>query len=88
MLPDFFLDESPEELRDQMVKEGAKPAFGVGAKSSSGDGPAKTFEAIKSMLSEELCKSVGGTFQFKLTGKSLDHVYLHMMDLFFLNFCR
>lgn len=70
LLPDFFLDtEDPEALRDQMEKEGAKPAFGGGNKTATGSsGPAKTFQLIQSLLSEELVKSVNGVFQFNLSG--------------------
>ena len=68
MLPDFFLEEDPDALRSQMVEEGATPAFSGGSKTGASSGPAKTFQQIKSMLSEDLVKSIGGIFQFNLSG--------------------
>ncbi|XP_033738569.1 hydroxysteroid dehydrogenase-like protein 2 [Pecten maximus] len=65
LLPDFFLDVDANTLREQMSEGGATPAFGGTA---GGAGPAKTFEAIQSMLSEDLVGSVGGVFQFNLSG--------------------
>ncbi|ESP05632.1 hypothetical protein LOTGIDRAFT_205585 [Lottia gigantea] len=79
LLPDFFLDsEDPEALHKQMVDQGAKPAFKPSASSSSGDGPAKTFQQVKSLLSEDLVKSINGTFQFNLSG---DYPGTWYMDL-------
>ena len=51
-----------------MVEEGATPAFSGGSKTASSSGPAKTFDQIKSLLSEDLVKSIGGVFQFNLSG--------------------
>ena len=70
LLPDFFLDtEDPEALRDQMEKQGAKPAFGGGNKTATASsGPEKTFQIIQSLLNEELVKSINGIFQFNLSG--------------------
>lgn len=70
LLPDFFLDtEDPQALRDQMEQQGAKPAFGDGSKTEVSGGPAKTFQQIQALLNEELVKSIGGIFQFNLSGK-------------------
>lgn len=55
-----------------MEDQGAKPAFGGksdGSGSAAGGDPTPTFNAIKSMLNEELVFNVGGIYQFKLTGK-------------------
>ena len=68
LLPDFFLDEDPNALRDQLEEEGGKPAFGGGSKASVARGPAKTFQQIQALLSEDLVKSIGGIFQFNLSG--------------------
>lgn len=69
LLPDFFLDGDPNKLRDQMTEEGATPVFGGYSKSSTaGEGPAKTFDTVQSLLNEELVSSIGGVFQFNLTG--------------------
>lgn len=68
LLPDFFLEEDPEALRSQMVEEGATPAFSGGSKTAASSGPAKTFQQIKGLLSEDLVKSIGGVFQFNLSG--------------------
>ncbi|XP_048758093.2 hydroxysteroid dehydrogenase-like protein 2 isoform X2 [Ostrea edulis] len=68
LLPDFFLDgEDPHDIRKQMEEKGGTPAFGGGSQSSGG-GPAKTFNAVKGMLNEDLVSSMNGVFQFKLTG--------------------
>ena len=68
MLPDFFLDFDPDELRQQMKDQGGTPAFGEGAP-GGGAGPQATFDQIQAMLGEDLVGSVGGVFQFKLTGE-------------------
>ena len=68
LLPDFFLDEDPNALRDQLEEEGGKPAFGGESKASVASGPAKTFQQIQALLSEDLVKSIGGIFQFNLSG--------------------
>ncbi|KAL8590373.1 Hydroxysteroid dehydrogenase-like protein 2 [Nucella lapillus] len=82
LLPDFFLEVSPEELAQQMSAQGATPAFYKSApsggptsetaatpSSSSPDcGPTYTFQLLKAMVSEELVKTMNGVFQFELTG--------------------
>lgn len=82
LLPDFFLDtEDPEALRDQMEKEGAKPAFGGGNKTAmASSGPAKTFKIIQSLLNEELVKSINGVFQFNLSGADAGVWYIDMKN--------
>ena len=52
-----------------MEEQGGKPAFGGDSKGSVTSGPAKTFQQIKALLSEELVKSIGGVFQFNLSGR-------------------
>jgi len=86
LLPDFFLDIDPNLLRDQLEAEGATPAFGgstKGGEAPASGGPAKTFEVMQSMLSEDLVGSVGGVFQFNLTGL-FTVVYSYYSNLFVL----
>ena len=64
-------------IKDQMIAGGANPAFGHGsAAAATPESPAsgnaeldKTFQAITSMLSEEMVKKIGGVFNFDLKGK-------------------
>ena len=85
LLPDFFLDVTPEQLAQQMSSEGASPAFYKSAPSvkataadfsssaspasASASGPAQTFQMLEVMLSEELVQKINGVFQFDLTGE-------------------
>ncbi|KAK7100664.1 hydroxysteroid dehydrogenase-like protein 2 [Littorina saxatilis] len=92
LLPDFFLDVSPEQLAQQMSAEGATPAFykaapsgGETSASSSAsaapeatEGPAATFNLLEGLLSEELVQRVKGVFQFDLTGS---HTGTWFLDL-------
>lgn len=76
MLPDFFLDVGPDDLANQMSSQGATPAFyksAPGGKASTAtpppaDGPQKTFQALKLLLSEDLVQKINGVFQFELSG--------------------
>ncbi|KAI4886032.1 hypothetical protein NFI96_024191 [Prochilodus magdalenae] len=72
LLPDFFLDEDPEQLEKQMQTHGASPAF-KGGKSSAettSNGPiGETFNVIKGILSPELVKSTQGVYKFDLSGE-------------------
>ncbi|KAK3591180.1 hypothetical protein CHS0354_029032 [Potamilus streckersoni] len=79
LLPDFFLDESqsPEALKQQMEQHGSKPAFG---NESAADGPAKTFQEIEKLLGEEMIKSIGGVFQFNLTGNDAGTWYIDLKN--------
>lgn len=63
LLPDFFLDVDSADLAQQIEEGGGKPAFQAAA-----GGAAKTLSSIKSMLSEDLCKSIGGVIVFDLKG--------------------
>ena len=83
LLPDFFLDVTPEQLAQQMSSEGASPAFyksapsvkataadsSTSTASASTSGPAQTFQMLEVMLSEELVQKINGVFQFDLTGE-------------------
>ncbi|XP_064625344.1 hydroxysteroid dehydrogenase-like protein 2 [Lineus longissimus] len=61
LLPDFFLEVDSAQLAQQIEEGGGKPAFQAG-------GVAKTLATMKSMLSEDLCKSIGGVIMFDLKG--------------------
>ncbi|KAK9532104.1 hypothetical protein VZT92_009506 [Zoarces viviparus] len=83
LLPDFFLDEAPENLVGQMEQHGATPAFkppsSSSARPSSSGGPIEgTFTAIRGVLSEDVVKSTQGIYQFDLSG---EHEGLWFLDL-------
>lgn len=91
LLPDFFLDEGPEDVAKQMSAEGASPAFYKSAPggtsstaststSSSSSGPAQVFQNLKKLLSEELVGKVKGVFQFDLSGKDAGTWYLDLKN--------
>lgn len=68
MLPDFFLDEeSPDSIKKQM-KEGGDIKT---SSEESGSGPAKTFKSILPFLNEGLVQTIGGVFEFNLSGEVL-----------------
>uniref|UniRef100_A0A665TNW5 Hydroxysteroid dehydrogenase-like protein 2 n=1 Tax=Echeneis naucrates TaxID=173247 RepID=A0A665TNW5_ECHNA len=76
LLPDFFLDEAPETLVQQMEQHGATPAFKPPPSSSSSSavpqssGPIEsTFDIIRGVINEDLVKSTQGIYQFDLSGK-------------------
>ncbi|XP_075885148.1 hydroxysteroid dehydrogenase-like protein 2 [Nelusetta ayraudi] len=80
LLPDFFLDEAPEELVKKMEQHGATPAFKPppsGAAAASGS-IEKTFNAIQGVLNEDVVKSVKGVYQFDLSG---EHAGVWFLDL-------
>ncbi|XP_060924939.1 hydroxysteroid dehydrogenase-like protein 2 [Limanda limanda] len=80
LLPDFFLDEAPEVLAQQMEQHGATPAF----KSSSSTPPPSsgpiesTFDVIRGVINDDLVKSTQGIYQFDLSG---EHVGVWFLDL-------
>ncbi|XP_035039899.2 hydroxysteroid dehydrogenase-like protein 2 [Hippoglossus stenolepis] len=80
LLPDFFLDEAPEVLAQQMEQHGATPAF----KSSSSTTPPSsgpiesTFDVIRGVINDDLVKSTQGIYQFDLSG---EHVGVWFLDL-------
>ncbi|GCB60638.1 hypothetical protein scyTo_0009209 [Scyliorhinus torazame] len=81
LLPDFFLDEEPEELAKKMQDYGATPKFQSGKEQVSAvtEGPvAETFKAIEGALSVDVVKSTGGVYQFELSG---DHPGTWYIDL-------
>lgn len=67
LMPDFFLDVSPEQLgKFEHVELNKNPYAGEAA--AGGDIP-KLFQKIESLLSEELVKKVGASYQFNVKGK-------------------
>ncbi|XP_034403432.1 hydroxysteroid dehydrogenase-like protein 2 [Cyclopterus lumpus] len=72
LLPDFFLDEAPENLVEQMEQHGATPAFKPpSSSSSSSGGPIETtFNAIRGVINEDIVKLTQATYQFDLSGQN------------------
>lgn len=69
LLPDFFLEEGPESLRQKIVEQGGKPAFSGASKEAPAAGAtSQVFKQIESLMNEELVKSINGIFQFNLKG--------------------
>lgn len=82
LLPDFFLDEAPEALVEQMEQHGATPAFKPPSSSSAtppAGGPIEgTFNAIRAVINEDVIKSTQGVYQFDLSG---EHAGVWYLDL-------
>ncbi|KAL6096377.1 hsdl2 [Pungitius sinensis] len=70
LLPDFFLDEAPENLVEQMEQHGATPAFKPPPSSSSGGPIESTFNAIRGVINEDVVKLTQGIYQFDLSGEN------------------
>lgn len=83
LLPDFFLDENPEELVKQMEEHGATPVFKSGKSSadSAAAGPiAETFNVIKGILNADLVKTTQGVYKFDLAGEHAGVWYLDLKN--------
>lgn len=82
LLPDFFLDETPESLVEKMEQHGATPAFKSPSSSSAtptSGGPVETtFDVIKGVINEDIVKSTQGIYQFDLSG---EHTGVWFLDL-------
>ncbi|XP_034534224.1 hydroxysteroid dehydrogenase-like protein 2 [Notolabrus celidotus] len=82
LLPDFFLDEEPESLVQQMEHHGATPAFKPPQSSSAAppsSGPIEsTFNVIRAVINEDVVKSTKGIYQFDLSG---EHEGVWFLDL-------
>ncbi|XP_026153807.1 hydroxysteroid dehydrogenase-like protein 2 [Mastacembelus armatus] len=82
LLPDFFLDEAPETLVQQMEQHGATPAFKPASLSSAAPASAgpieNTFEVIRGAISEDIVKSTQSVYQFDLSG---EHGGVWFLDL-------
>nr|XP_057912136.1 hydroxysteroid dehydrogenase-like protein 2 [Doryrhamphus excisus] len=81
LLPDFFLDDAPDVLVQQMEQHGATPAFkgpSSSATPSSGGPIESTFQVIRDVLSEDVVKSTQAVYQFDLSG---EHSGVWFLDL-------
>lgn len=81
LLPDFFLDEAPEALAQKMEEHGATPAFKLALSQATptSSGPIEsTFNAIRSIINEDMVKSTQGLYRFDLTG---EHSGVWFLDL-------
>ncbi|CAN9504636.1 unnamed protein product [Ophioblennius macclurei] len=82
LLPDFFLDETPENLAQQMEQHGATPAFkpppSSEAPPSSSSPVESTFDIIRGIINEDIVKSTQGIYQFDLSG---EHAGVWFLDL-------
>ena len=75
LLPDFFLDEMPEQISAQIKQQGGKPKWDVkeqktsaAAASGSGSPVEQTFVTLQSMLNNEIVSSIGAVYAFDLKG--------------------
>lgn len=82
LLPDFFLDDSPDTLVKKMEQHGATPAFKPSSSSSAmppSSGPIEsTFDAIRGVINEDAVKSTQAIYQFDLSG---EHAGVWYLDL-------
>uniref|UniRef100_A0A3P8UEP0 Hydroxysteroid dehydrogenase-like protein 2 n=1 Tax=Amphiprion percula TaxID=161767 RepID=A0A3P8UEP0_AMPPE len=81
LLPDFFLDEAPELLAQQMEQHGATPAFkppSSSATPASGGPIESTFDTIKGVINEDVVKATQAIYQFDLSG---EHSGVWFLDL-------
>ncbi|XP_022071941.2 hydroxysteroid dehydrogenase-like protein 2 [Acanthochromis polyacanthus] len=82
LLPDFFLDEAPDVLAQQMAQHGATPAFKPPSSSSatpaSGGPIGSTFDTIKGVINEDVVKATQAIYQFDLSG---EHSGVWFLDL-------
>ncbi|XP_033831838.1 hydroxysteroid dehydrogenase-like protein 2 [Periophthalmus magnuspinnatus] len=71
LLPDFFLDETPESLVQKMEEHGATPAFKPPSQAPpTSSGPIEsTFDVIRASINEDVVKSTQGLYRFDLTGQ-------------------
>uniref|UniRef100_A0A9J8B661 Hydroxysteroid dehydrogenase-like protein 2 n=1 Tax=Cyprinus carpio carpio TaxID=630221 RepID=A0A9J8B661_CYPCA len=79
LLPDFFLDQQPEDLAKQMEEHGATPAFKSGKADSAATGPiSDMFNIIRGILSPDIVKTTQGVYRFDLSG---EHAGVWYIDL-------
>ncbi|XP_034048374.1 hydroxysteroid dehydrogenase-like protein 2 [Thalassophryne amazonica] len=78
LLPDFFLDESPETLVQQMEQHGATSAFKPPSHDTSRGPIESTFDVIRGVISADVVKSTQGVYQFDLSG---EHEGVWFLDL-------
>uniref|UniRef100_A0AAY4AE15 Hydroxysteroid dehydrogenase-like protein 2 n=1 Tax=Denticeps clupeoides TaxID=299321 RepID=A0AAY4AE15_9TELE len=83
LLPDFFLDEVPDNLVKHMEDHGGSPVFkgGKTVADSAGSGPiAETFSVIKGILSPDVVKSTQGVYKFDLSGEHAGTWYIDLKN--------
>ncbi|XP_075681711.1 hydroxysteroid dehydrogenase-like protein 2 [Rhinoderma darwinii] len=82
LLPDFFLDEAPDDVTSTMEKHGGSAAFKEGKQvASSPKGPVEeTFTLIRKSINEETVKSVQGVYQFVLAGSEEGTWYMDLKN--------
>lgn len=81
LLPDFFLDQQPEDLARQMEEHGATPAFKSRKASadSAATGPVSDmFNIIRGLLGPDIVKTTQGVYRFDLSG---EHAGVWYIDL-------
>ncbi|KAJ8347188.1 hypothetical protein SKAU_G00285890 [Synaphobranchus kaupii] len=77
LLPDFFLDEDPELIMQNIEDEGASPS--KASTETAANGPiAETFKIIKGILSPDVVKTTQGVYKFDLSG---EHAGVWYIDL-------
>ncbi|KAM4809452.1 hydroxysteroid dehydrogenase-like protein 2 [Rhinophrynus dorsalis] len=83
LLPDFFLDESPEAVTSAMEEHGASAAFKEGkaqTTSRSASPLTETFKVIEKSINEEAVKSTQGIYKFVLSGAEEGTWYLDLKN--------
>ncbi|KAG1971113.1 hydroxysteroid dehydrogenase-like protein 2 [Pimephales promelas] len=79
LLPDFFLDEKPEDLVKLMEQHGATPVFKSGKADSAPVGAiSEMFNIIKGILNPDIVKTTQGVYRFDLSG---EHAGVWYIDL-------
>uniref|UniRef100_A0AAY4AIN3 Hydroxysteroid dehydrogenase-like protein 2 n=1 Tax=Denticeps clupeoides TaxID=299321 RepID=A0AAY4AIN3_9TELE len=77
LLPDFFLDEVPDNLVKHMEDHGERKTVA----DSAGSGPiAETFSVIKGILSPDVVKSTQGVYKFDLSGEHAGTWYIDLKN--------
>ncbi|XP_023664435.2 hydroxysteroid dehydrogenase-like protein 2 [Paramormyrops kingsleyae] len=79
LLPDFFLDSDPEEVKKQMVDEGTM-AEQANAGGMAGGPIAATFKAIQGILSPDVIKTTQGVYKFNITGDDAGVWYIDLKN--------
>ncbi|KAL5017381.1 hypothetical protein ScPMuIL_006970 [Solemya velum] len=74
LLPDFFLDVESSDSKEQQMGQGDIKDGGAES------GPAKTFKAILPFLNQELVQTIGGVFEFNLSGKEEGVWYMDLKN--------
>ncbi|XP_051972682.1 hydroxysteroid dehydrogenase-like protein 2 isoform X2 [Xyrauchen texanus] len=83
LLPDFFLDEQPEELVKRMEEHGASPIFKsrkTSPDSVTAGAIADTFNVIRGVLNPDIVKSTQGVYRFDLSGEHAGVWYLDLKN--------